>query len=218
MSISSTIEKNSSLDYRGSQPLSSSTLASPIVESLLPEKTIFRDFGRRSCLPTDNLWQIKQGVVRTLSWHEDGTVITLGLWGAGSVIGGVLSQASPYTIECLTEVTAINCLGQDIKDFPDSILDHIYQLEAFLSIRSFRRVEEMIMRLLEYLADRFGHTSVEGQVIDLRITHQDIADLLGTTRVTVTRALGDLEERGLINRTSIRRIVLKNSEYWHYQI
>ena len=44
MSISSTIEKKLSLDYRGSQPLSSSTLASPIGESFLLEKGTFRDF------------------------------------------------------------------------------------------------------------------------------------------------------------------------------
>lgn len=218
MSISSTIEKISPLSYGRLKLVSSDTLASPIVDSFLPEKTIFRDFGRRSCLPADSLWQIKQGVVRTLSWHEDGTAITLGLWGTGSIIGGILSQTSPYTIECLTPVTAIHCLGKDIKDFPDSILDHVYQLEAFLCIRSFKRVEEMTVRLLKYLADRFGHTSVEGYVIDLRITHQDIAELLGTTRVTVTRILGDLEERGLIHRTSIRKIVLKKAEYWHYQI
>ena len=51
MSISSTIEKKLSLDYRGSQPLSSSTLASPIVESFLPEKLFFETLADALAYP-----------------------------------------------------------------------------------------------------------------------------------------------------------------------
>ncbi|MGL4377557.1 MAG: hypothetical protein ACRCT1_14050, partial [Microcoleaceae cyanobacterium] len=46
-------------------------------------EVIRQQFPRRALLPNkkDGLWQIESGVVRTLTWLEDGTIITLGLWG-----------------------------------------------------------------------------------------------------------------------------------------
>ena len=57
-----------------------------------------------------------------------------------------------------------------------------------------------------------------GRLIDLRLTHQDLAELLGTTRVTVTRSLIQLEQQGLIQRLSLQRIVLQSTDCWHYEI
>ncbi len=76
----------------------------------------------------------------------------------------------------------------------------------------------MLVKLLEWLATRFGRTVRQGNLIDLRLTHQDLAELVGTTRVTLTRILGQLEQQGLIERLSLHRIVLKEDEVWHYAI
>nr|WP_242041824.1 helix-turn-helix domain-containing protein [Alkalinema sp. FACHB-956] len=79
-------------------------------------------------------------------------------------------------------------------------------------------MEERLVRLLVWLSDRFGEESSLGAVINFRLTHQDIADLLGTTRVTVTRLLNQLEKQGTIERPSIRKIILKEIDCWYYQI
>lgn len=65
-------------------------------------------FDRRCLLPLrrDCLWLLQTGVVRTVTMLEDGTQVTLGLWGPGDVVGRVLSKADPYEIECLTPVSA----------------------------------------------------------------------------------------------------------------
>ena len=72
--------------------------------------------------------------------------------------------------------------------------------------------------LLNWLAKKCGREVKEGQMIDLRLTHQDIAEILGTTRVTVTRTLNQFEQQGMITRLPLQRIVLKEEETWHYQI
>jgi CRP-like cAMP-binding protein len=48
-----------------------------------------RVYKRREMLPhRDNLlWKIESGVVRSLTWTEDGQVICSGLWAEGDVIG-----------------------------------------------------------------------------------------------------------------------------------
>ena len=41
--------------------------------------------------------------------------------------------------------------------------------------------------------------SEKGITIDLRLSHQAIAEAIGSTRVTITRLLGDLKDSGLLN-------------------
>ena len=44
----------------------------------------------------------------------------------------------------------------------------------------------------------FGVPGNEGITIDLRLSHQAIAEAIGSTRVTITRLLGDLRNDGLV--------------------
>lgn len=87
-----------------------------------------------------------------------------------------------------------------------------------MMIRSYKTVEIMLIKLLSWLAKKFGRAVETGQLIDLRLTHQDIAEILNSTRVTITRVLTNLEERGLIHRLPLHRIVLKEEQIWHYEI
>ncbi|OUC11629.1 MAG: Crp/Fnr family transcriptional regulator [Alkalinema sp. CACIAM 70d] len=181
---------------------------------------VSQKFSLRSLLRTDQetIWRIDQGVVRSLSLTEQGSVVTLGLWGPGDLVGQPLSLLKPYELECLTAVQATPLKSPHWKLETDLLLYHLQQLETLTVIRSYRRVEEMLIRLLVWLAERFGQVSSLGTVINFRLTHQDIADLLGTTRVTITRILMQLERQGAIERPSIRQIVLKEIDYWYYQI
>lgn len=180
-------------------------------------------FAPRAVLPNKPgcLWKIEQGVVRTLSWLEDGTIVILGVWGPGDLVGEVLTHIEPYQIECVTEVKASLSSGdrwQYNLDTTTALLNHIKQAEEFLLIRSHRRIDAMLIRLLAWLARKFGKEAEAGQLIDLRLTHQDIAEMLGTTRVTITRVLSQLEQQGLIRRLPLHRIVLKEEDLWHYEI
>ncbi len=177
-------------------------------------------FPLRSPLPMKqhSLWKIETGAVRTLTWLEDATVVTTGLYGPGDVVGQALSTVDPYQIECMTPVEAI-LLNLETDQIPSEwLLTHLQQAEDLIIIRSYRRVETMLVKLLGWLAKRFGRDIETGNLIDLRLTHQDLAELMGTTRVTVTRILGQLEEQGLIERLPLHRIVLKEYELWHYEI
>jgi len=52
---------------------------------------------------------------------------------------------------------------------------------------------------LMVLCRDFGVASEKGITIDLRLSHQAIAEAIGSTRVTITRLLGDLKDSGLLN-------------------
>jgi CRP-like cAMP-binding protein len=175
-------------------------------------------FSRRGFLPCgeNNLWYIQSGVVRTMTYLEDGTAVTLGIWTDGEIVGDALSTISPYIIECLTsvEVTPFS-LGQN-HQLMETLASHIEQTEELMVIRSQKTIDSMIVKLLAWLAKKFGKTVENGQLIDLRITNQDIADMLGPTRVTISRALSQLEEQGLIKRLPLHRIVLCEEQFLGY--
>lgn len=178
-------------------------------------------FARRSLLPLGEnyLWKIESGVVRTLTWLEDGTTITLGLWGVGDVVSRVLSKAEPYQMECLTPVEATILPVDRWHQVNEALISHIQQFQEFLEILHCRSVDASLLRLLNWLAKKFGHAVERGQLINLRLTHQEIAEIIGTTRVTVTRVLNEFEHQGIIKRLPRKFIVLHEQQpFWHYEI
>lgn len=169
-------------------------------------------------LPSDNLWQLEAGFVRSITWLEDGTNVVLGIWGPGDVIGKPFSNVEPYRLECITKIEATLLPATSLDNFSETLLGYISQYEALMQIRSYKRVDLMLLKFLSWLAKRFGQDVTAGRMINLRLTHQDIADSIGATRVTVTRTLNQLEQQGMIQRLSLQRIVLREEELWHYEI
>lgn len=194
------------------------TLAQRIAPELSQQQ---RYFQRRERLPLrrDHLWKIESGVVRTLTYLENGTVVTLGLWGVGDIVSRVLSKADPYYIECLTPVQATAIPVTESDDLPPLFIEHIHQLQTFLEIVHSRPVDEALHKLLTLLANKFGSDVSQGQLIEFHLTHQEIAETIGTTRVTVTRLLKEFEQQGIIERLNKQFILLPGHQpFWHYQI
>jgi CRP-like cAMP-binding protein len=73
-----------------------------------------------------------------------------------------------------------------------------------------RRVEERVRGFLELLATEYGQACEQGLRLDLRLTHQEVASALGTTRVTVTRVIGVLRQEGWLSLDGQRRLVISH--------
>ncbi|MCC5606968.1 Crp/Fnr family transcriptional regulator [Nostoc sp. CHAB 5834] len=177
-------------------------------------------FARRSFLPEhqNGLWKIETGFVRTFTYLEDGTTVALGLWGPGDVVGKALSKLDPYQMECLTKVEATVLPLEEWSQLTETLLTHVHQAQELMVIRSHKKVETMLIKLLAWLSKKFGSEVEKGRLIDMRLTHEDLAEMLGSTRVTITRILGQFEQEGLIARFSLHRIVLREEEIWYYEI
>lgn len=178
--------------------------------SAIKEQIPYRLFTRRERIPPRNdvLWRIERGAVRTLTWSEEGTFITLGYWGSGDLIGSPLSKVQPYQIECLTnvEVSIVppHLWYQDVN----ALLSHIQQAEELLSIVHCKPMSLRLWQFLVWLSRKFGREVEQGKLIDLNATHQEMAEVLNTTRVTVTRLLQQFEEEGMLLRQK-RQMILR---------
>jgi CRP-like cAMP-binding protein len=188
-------------------------------------------FNSREELPmvSSALWLIVSGVVKTYTINNEGVLkdgiypqklrtsprrrtsrfggqllTNLGFWGAGDVIGKSLSIVEPYLLKCLTDVEAISIPKHQWKNISTAILNHARQTQKMMYIVRSSRV----WLLLQWLAQKFGRAIAEGTLIDFQITHQDLADTIGTTRITVTKILNQLERDGLILRPRNKCIIL----------
>jgi len=56
---------------------------------------------------------------------------------------------------------------------------------------------------------KFGQPVKEGWKIGFKLPHQELADAIGSSRVTVTRLLRRLEQQGVIERFGRNSIVVK---------
>lgn len=177
---------------------------------------IKQKFNRREMIPLkpQQIWRIDQGCARTITNNANGEVITLGFWRSGEFVSQPRFDVSPYQIECLTFVQA-TLLATPSKDDRQMLTARVQQTQAqqaqaLLIILHSRQMESRLMNLLRWFAQQFGQEITHGWLIDLRLTHQDIADVIGTTRVTVTRLLKKLAKAGTIQWSRQRQIVLSN--------
>lgn len=181
--------------------------------STLPAGLMQHTYGRGEYipLPPNVLWHIEFGIVRTLTWNGEGKQSTLGLWSKGDIIGEPLSNINPYEAECMTSVTVSVLPSSLWYQAFDAMFAHVQQAEELLHILHCDPIHLRLRLLLCWLAEKFGKDTLDGRLISLNLTHQEIAELINTTRVTVTRNLKQLEQNGVITYHKGRSIVLLSS-------
>ena len=178
--------------------------------SIYPQETTsntfpVRTFQRREYLPMiqNIFWQIDSGMVRTITVDRNGTATTLGLWSVGDVVGYPLAGIDDYQIECLSDVQLHRIQIDDCFVYNQLLLSHLHQSQVLLGI-GHGSIEDRLKKFLTFLAKKFGQSTDSGYYILHSLTHQDVAEVIDSTRVTVTRTLGQFEQQGFVHwsRTS----------------
>ncbi len=87
----------------------------------------------------------------------------------------------------------------------------IFRLVRELDSATFESVPRRLARTLRVLADAEGVPTAEGLTVFQAPTHQDLANLIGASRETVTRALAQMRRDGLID-VGYRQITVKDRQ------
>ena len=74
---------------------------------------------------------------------------------------------------------------------------------------SYNTADNRIRAGILQLSRKHGVQDARGIIIDLKITHQELAELVGTSRETVTRTLARLQKKGILELDNRRIILLK---------
>ena len=130
----------------------------------------------------------------------------LGFVGAGQPFE-IVAQ-SPFILQGVAHVdqTAVIWLyWHDLDNWPHfrrEVLDAFrYQHQRkllWLSTLGQRRTIDRLLGFLTLLIEEFGEPCEEGYCLPWSLTHAQIGSAIGSTRVTVTRLMGKLRQRGLI--------------------
>jgi CRP/FNR family cyclic AMP-dependent transcriptional regulator len=85
------------------------------------------------------------------------------------------------------------------------------RIERRLRSLLFRSNRDRLVHLLLDLAEQYGERTAEGVLLSIKLSHQDLAAVIGATRETVTVLLGQLQLDGLL-KVSRQRIVIRAIE------
>ncbi|MEM6502984.1 MAG: global nitrogen regulator NtcA [Cyanobacteria bacterium P01_C01_bin.89] len=182
----------------------------PVVESFDRGKTIFFPGD-----PAERVYFLLKGAVKLSRVYESGEEITVALLRENTVFG-VLSLLTGnrsdrfYHSVAFTPVellsVSIEQMEKSLKEEPElamvmlrGLSSRILQTEMMIETLAHRDMESRLVSFLLILCRDFGIPSPDGVTVDLKLSHQAIAEAIGSTRVTVTRLLGDLRDRQMIS-------------------
>jgi CRP-like cAMP-binding protein len=174
--------------------------------------------------PADSIAFLVQGKALSVYSGGKGRYGATGIWSWGDIIGGgvigSVENQRQVTLKCLEDTTVyyleLTKFYSILKRFPEVALVVINALSVRLrwanqltQILQTRTAFSRVCNVLLYLADRFPLGSPAGLVIDVVLTHGDLAAMIGISRQFMTVTLHDLEKRRLVSVKS-RRITLLN--------
>lgn len=156
----------------------------------------------------ETLWLIKSGIVRTTTSTMQGKVTALGYWGKDNTVGHPLNTVETLHIECLTDVQVIPILRDEWSLHLPAILHHSEQTTRLMSYVIQENIAQRLVNVLGWLGRRFGVSVNSGLLIDLPLSHVALSELIGSTRVSVTRLLGKFAVEGAVFQHRKQRIIL----------
>ena len=168
--------------------------------------------------PGDSLYVILSGSVKVYVSHENGDEVILAFLGPGEVFGEMAlvdnhrRSASVMTVEpCRLLSVSKTAFRECLAKNPDIAFNLIKTLSGRIrllndNIKSLALLDVYgrIARTLLQLAQPSGPSWVVSQ----RLTHQDIANMVGSSREMVSRIMKDLERGGYIGMNADKQIVI----------
>ncbi len=158
----------------------------------------------------DKVYIIKQGQVRLYQLTENGKRMIIGALGPGDIFGNFgadgegqnFAEASTDAFICVADRETFFRLVAEKPEVSARLLmrlfDQLSQAQDYLANVASGNVLTKLKFKLADLAKKYGEENGEKVKIAQRFTHEEIADMIGVSRETVTKLLGSLRRRGII--------------------
>ena len=171
----------------------------------------------------DAVYVLRRGMVKLSSLSDKGRETILHILKPDEVFGELLlsEQQRPFTAVALEDslVTIISkeSFVELLSTVPSVALTFIRLLSKRLASVERGLAEfghtwsyHRLARVLLQLAEDYGKEVPNGTLINVRLTHEDLANLIGTSRETVTTQLNRFTRMGVLKRDARRFIVVKS--------
>ena len=174
--------------------------------------------------PGQVLYIIKEGKVKISLISPDGQEISLVVFGPGDCVGELaLLDGEPRSADVIA-LERVECYTLQRSDFHKTVMKnptiaiHVLEVLSRRLRRMNKQVEDLIFldvygrvakKLLE-LADEHGQPTDEGTLINVRLTQQELASMVGASRESVNKVIGYFTDKQYIStdrhKITIRRM------------
>lgn len=176
--------------------------------------------------PSDDVYILLDGRVKVFELSKEGKEVILWFCFPGELFG-----LSEILRRGAREVNAQACSHVDVlsikcNDFEKYIQQHPHLALQVIELLSYRLrelsdvllnlasddVTSRVIKLITRLSARYGKPLGDGVHLDIALTHQEMADMIGTSRQTVTTVLGMLRKKGIL-RMEQRTIYIQDTQW-----
>lgn len=182
------------------------------ISGLLSEKEYTKNQVVLEPKDKDKIFILKSGRVEIYKLTQDGKKVIVDTLGPGNVFGDLgVDQENDNFIEATTD--SYVCTIQKevffemvsnnpkiantlVKELFSKIVESEKQVAALASDNIYIKIKELLFRL----AKKHGERQNDEIRITVKFTHEQLAEMIGTSRQTMTEMLGKLEKRGVIKR------------------
>ncbi len=166
---------------------------------------------------------LSKGFARLYAVSKKGEELTLIIFKPGDffpIMWAINNVRTDYYLEAMTNVELLRVPQDKFLEFVKSNSDVLFELTSKILVRLgglLKRMEYMVFgnayakvaSIITICADRFGRKVDSKVVIEVPLTHSDIASMIGVTRETVSIEIKKIENKGLISYKG-RLITVKN--------
>lgn len=202
----------------------------PEVLARLAERIQLREVRRREVVylpgdPGNSMFIVNGGRIKISKVTRDGKALTLNYCGPSEVFGETcLIEGGPREemAEAMENSMITELERSDVEKLLQNHAHFGFQLTRILAGRRrelenkletlvFRDVTSKLAELLLNLAEEYGVEDSRGTMVALKITHQELANLIGSTRETVSLTLSQFKRKKLIC-TEGRKVIISDAE------
>jgi CRP/FNR family transcriptional regulator len=162
--------------------------------------------------PDGQLFFLLEGTVRLYRIYGEYKEATVALLKDGGVFGELSLDEGPWQTMFAEAVTGARVVGvrktaltEAMKHHPgfamkllSSFSERLRQSDEVIESLLDREVATRLATLLLNLSDRFGETNGSGTLLEIRLTHQDLANMIVSTREAVSKVMSEFQRDGLI--------------------
>lgn len=192
------------------------------------EKIVFKRFKKNEIIlheenTNEYMYMILKGEAKVVNTTDKGKEILITMHQSGDFFGELSlidGKTAPATV-IATKDSVTTIISK--KDFysllfsQSQVLENLLQLlcsrirESLkkIQILNFNNAAQRIKMLFLMLSETYGEKTEKGTILKIRLIHQDIADMIGLTRETVTRILDKWQRGGEIEILQNRFILLR---------
>ncbi len=175
--------------------------------------------------PGQSIYLIKKGVVKISKVTPDGRELTLAFLKPGEIFGELeaMGETTRDTqAEAHSDLLICILRRENLMQMMEMKPKLGIQLSKLIGFRRkvienrlenliFRTIPQRLASLLLELGREFGEPSGNTTKITLPLTHQDLANLIGSARPTLTDAFNDFKAKGIVD-VSGKAIMVKDSQ------